>query len=164
MENARFVGVGETLADSGHQTGDLFLFNGLAVGGVVEGLAVHEFHHDIEHVVDFTEVVDADKVRVVQLGHRLGLILEPFAKLPVFAKLAREDLDCHIAFQGLLVRLVDRPHSPLCDESQDIVGGKELMKLLGGGSLELWGEGHRAWKGEKALGRTLFVKKMCLNS
>ncbi len=36
VENACFVGVGETFADSGHQTGDLSLFNGLAVGGVVE--------------------------------------------------------------------------------------------------------------------------------
>ncbi len=101
---------------------------------------------------------------MVQLGHRLGLILEPFAKLHVFTKLAGENLDRHIAFQGLLVRLVDCPHSPLCDEGQDIVGGKEFVKLLGVGSLELWGEGHRAWKCEKALGRTLFVKKMCLNS
>ena len=163
VQDARLMGVGETFADAGHQAGDFVLFNGLAVGGVVERLPVHELHHDIGHVVDFTEIVDADEVRVVEHGHGLGLVLEPPTEVLVLTKFARENLDCHVPLKGLLASLVDCAHSPLRDEGQNIVGRQKFVKFLGARGLELRREGHYGWCCAEVLRRARLVKKMCLN-
>ena len=107
-------------------------------------LPVHELHDDVGHAVDLAEVVDADEVRVVELGHGLGLGLEAAAEVLRRRRTRGEDLDGDVAVEGVLAGLVDGPHAALGDEGVDVVGGQEFLDFGGVGGLEQGLGGHEA--------------------
>ena len=49
-----------------------------------------ELHHNVEHPIDISEVVNGDEVGMVEAGHSLCLSLEGCPELGVVAKYARE--------------------------------------------------------------------------
>ena len=89
VKNACLVGVSEAFADSGNKTDNFLFLDDLAMEGFMEGFSIHELHDDVEHVVDLPEVINADKVGMVQLGHGLGLVFEPPAEVVVLPEFAR---------------------------------------------------------------------------
>ena len=67
---------------------------------------------DEADVIDMAERVDLDDVRVVQLGHRPRLGLEPLQIRRLGEEVGAEDLEGHRPVQAELPRQVDIPHPP----------------------------------------------------
>ena len=73
--------------------------------------AVHELHHQIGVSTGLAEVVDADNVRVAELGQGAGLALEALAEGRVFIGLRGQDLERHESVEARLSSLVNRAHA-----------------------------------------------------
>ena len=94
--------------------------------GVIEGFALHILHNDEEHAVDIAEVINPDKIRVIEAGHGLGLGLglEGFTKVLIGSELTGKNFDRNGPVEGFLECLVDRSHSAFGDKSFNLVGRK----------------------------------------
>ena len=93
----------------------------LALQDRAEVVALDVLQHEVEPAVDLAEVVDADDVRVVEVGLDLGLATEPRAEGRVLAQVAREDLDRDAAVEPLLDREVDTAHPAAADLLDDLI-------------------------------------------
>ena len=60
-------------------------------------------------------------VRVLQLGDRLRLALEPLAVAPVLAEAIRQNLDRHLAVETRVAGTVDLAHAALTGQRHDLV-------------------------------------------
>ena len=131
VDDAVFVGVGESAADGGDEADHFRRVDRLAMGRVIDRLPGHELHHDVKHPVDFAEVIHADEVRVIEAGHRLGLGLEALAKRSVLAEFHRQDFQRDRPIQRLLHRAIDGTHASGRDEALDFIP-REKRREVGG--------------------------------
>ncbi len=99
-----------------YHTQRIILLHLAPVGRVEERLPGHIFHDDVEHPPDFTEVINSDQVRMIQLGHRLRFGFEALAEFLVGRKLTRQDLDRSHAVERALGGFVNRPHTSAGDQ------------------------------------------------
>lgn len=142
VDDAATVCVGEATGDGGDEVESDGWVDGLLMGRVIEGLSLHELHDNIEHSLNVAEVVDRDKVGVIEAGHRLGLGFKRGAELGVIAELAGEDFDGDVAIEGFLACFINRAHTALGDECFEHVGGEEGRQLLKSGRDK---SGGRRW-------------------
>lgn len=124
------VGVGKSAADADDEFAGGGLVDGLAVAGVVEGLAVDQLHDDVGHAIGLSKVVDANEVGVVELGHGAGLGLELFAESWV-VEFAGQELDGDGPIEGNLVGTIDGAHPAGGDEVGDFVAAEQLTQFFG---------------------------------
>ncbi len=120
-----FVGVGQAVANAFDDGDGLDRIDRAVVGGIEERLAVHQLHHDVRHAVGIAKIIDANQVRMIEAGHRLGLAFEGLVELRVLAELARQDLDRDIAVEAPLASPVHGSHPALGDESMELIGRQE---------------------------------------
>jgi hypothetical protein len=80
-----------------------------------------ELHHDVLPVAVCAGVVDADDVRLVQAGRRLGLAPEPSHEAGVARELREQDLDRDRPAEDRVEASVDLGHPALADPSLDAV-------------------------------------------
>ena len=81
------------------------------------------------------EVVDGEDVRVVELGHRLGLALEAGEPLRVLRHLLGQHLDGHIPLEPLVLSPVHHAHSAGADLLDDAVVAECLTNKVCHGCL-----------------------------
>ena len=77
---------------------------------------MYHLHDDVEHAIDFPEIINADEVGVIEFGHAFGLTLKRRAKFKVFTEVARQYLNGYFSIEGLLFGQVNGSHASLCDE------------------------------------------------
>jgi len=83
------------------------------VNEVVQIHPIDIFHDDVVMTARRLAIVkDLNDVRVIQLGHGIGLAFKARFKRRVRPQLRRQQLDRHRPVQGLLDSLVNRAHSP----------------------------------------------------
>ena len=67
------------------------------------------------------DVVKRTNVRVIQLGDRFGLALEPFLALRALGEMRGKDLDGNEAVETRVAGFVDFPHTADANRRQDFV-------------------------------------------
>ena len=55
---------------------------------MVKRNAMYHLHDNVEQAIDFPEIINADEVRVIELGHAFGLTLKRRAEFKVFTEVA----------------------------------------------------------------------------
>ena len=92
---------------------------------LVERGAVDEVHREVVPPVDDPDIVDVDDVRVVEVGRRAGLALEPLDGLlrPLF--LVEEHLDRDLALELRVLRAVDDAHPAAAQLGDDVVAAED---------------------------------------
>ncbi len=89
-----------------------------------QALAVDELHGVIMDPFVAAHAEDRDDMRVVKLGGRLGLNLEPLALFGIDGGRERKDLEGHAPAERELLGLVDDTHPAASDLTQDVVIAK----------------------------------------
>ena len=82
---------------------------------------VDELHDDIFRVPSPAHVVNRHDVGVGQLGHRLGLRVEPPAEILVLGQVAFQYFQRHKAVEPVAFCLVDHRHAPGADALQNLI-------------------------------------------
>ncbi len=91
------------------------------VQDVAQRAAADQRHREVRHAIGKLEVVYGQDVRVVQLGERLRLGLEPLHKAVVLKELWRQRLERDLATERLLHRAVDHRHAAAAQAFDDLV-------------------------------------------
>ncbi len=121
-------GLARFLRDAGHLVG--------------ETAAVHVLQRKIGVAVLFADFVDLNDVRVLELGDRLGLRLEPRHGAGSRDAGRADHLDRHNAVQPRLPGLVDDPHAAAAELPEELVArdlrqGNREIELLSRGEIVL---------------------------
>jgi len=124
VDDSIFVGVGESPTDAGNEAHGFHGIDGDAVGGVMDRLARHELHDEVEHSADLAKVIHADEIGMIEAGHGLGFRLEASSEGCIRTELGRQDFNRHRAIQRPLGRAIDGPHAAGGDEGFDVIAGK----------------------------------------
>ena len=111
----------------------------VAVNHAIKPLAGDQFHDDVGLPMNLPEGIDLRHIRVVQFGGGLGLALEAFHKLGIFAERLEHDLDRHQPAQRFVARPVDGTHATATDEVEqaecaEAGGNGVLVAALGAGN------------------------------
>ena len=104
---------------------------------VGEALSLDVRHREVGESVRFADTIDGDDVRMLQAGRELGFALEARPEAGAHAELGVEHLDGDEALERPLPREVDRGHSSLAEEADDLVfsaegGAHAIESGLGG--------------------------------
>ena len=89
MDDATAVGVAQRLEDLRHKVQRLPPIQAAPPLAhiLLQGDALDQLHDDILHPIRLVHVKDVDDIRMVELSHCLGLIVEPVADLLVLCQL-----------------------------------------------------------------------------
>jgi hypothetical protein len=99
---------------------------------VPERLPLQQFHGDEASPIGLVDFVDGADVRVVQRGRSLGLPLEATEGLRIMGEFVGQELQCDVATQLEVFRLIHNAHAPAADLAQDAVMGNRLPDGLDG--------------------------------
>ena len=91
-------------------------------------LAVDQLHDDPVAAVLLFDVVDLDHRRVVDPGHRLGLVAQPLPRPDVAGKLRQDVLDRHRPLEALVVGAIDRAHTADAQPVLQAIGTDPLRR------------------------------------
>ena len=100
--------------------------------GQIERLALDELHCVVMHAAIAAAGKDGHNVRMVQVGGRLGLVVEAGHLLAVQDRSKRQHFQGHAAVQRHLPRLVDHAHAAAADLPHDrVIAQLPLGRLAG---------------------------------
>ena len=85
-----------------------------------QAAALDELHGIVEHALLLADGEDRYDVRVVQLGDRLGLALEPFHGILVGNACEAEDFEGHFPLERELLGFIDHAHPAPADLADDL--------------------------------------------
>jgi hypothetical protein len=86
--------------------------------------SVDEVHGDPQLAVEFTAVVDADDVRVVQRGDQFSLPVEPGPKLRICRHRGGQDLQGVVAGQSWMRDQIHLAHAAEAERPEDLISGE----------------------------------------
>ena len=132
VDDAPAVGVAQRLEDLTHEVQRLPPIQAAAALAhiLLQGDAFDELHDDVFHAVGLVDVEDVDDVGMVELGHRLGFVVEPVADLLVLCQLRLQDLDGHHPVQPVTFRFVNDRHPARPQDVQDLVSVVEKFTYV----------------------------------
>jgi hypothetical protein len=108
VDDALLVGGIQGGGDLVEQEGDLLRGPGFpALQGLCQGAAFHQAHDQVSTLGVAPVVVERHDVQVLQLGDQLCFTFEAADELGAVGVFGQDDLDCHLAVDGLLAGAVD---------------------------------------------------------
>lgn len=110
---------------------------------VGQRLAFDQLHYQKVGAVVMADVEERADVRVVELGDRPGLALEPRLELGIRGEAGGEDLDRDVALQTGVPGAPDLSHTPRAEGRDDLVGTKA----------ETWRGTHLNWTSARIVAR-----------
>jgi hypothetical protein len=116
----------ERVGDLNAEVEDLLDVHGAAGDGVLERLALEEFHDDEGMAVFFAGIVNRTDIGVIKGGGGLGFALEAFEGGGVAGQGFREEFKGHLALETDVVGTVHDAHTPAAEFVQDAVVGDGL--------------------------------------
>src|SRR3990172_4461158 len=116
------------------------------VDELLEGLPLHELHHDEGAAVVLSDVVDGADVRVVECGCGTGFPLKPVQGFRITPQLVGQNLEGHVPPQAGVLRFVHDAHAAAAELLHDAIVGNRLADQL------CW---NPFWRGRTA-GRLLY--------
>ncbi len=114
LERVRYLGAEPRDLVDGHR---------LAVGQVLERLAVHQLHDQEVATLLLCELVDRADVRVIQRRGRPRLPLEPRQRLGILGQGIGQELERHLPAEDQVLGLVDHAHAAAPELLEDLVVG-----------------------------------------
>jgi hypothetical protein len=134
MDDAVLVGVLNRVADTQKQLEASACIRVLGAGVLGKRLAANQLHRKerlrvsanaaVPHVT-YSGLMDLGDAGVTELSEHFDLLLESLQHV-IACKIAAQDLDRHPSFRLPLLSLVDRPHTPLPQDVDDIVAADPL--------------------------------------
>ena len=121
VDDAPFVGGGETVGDGGADLHDLSRRQRAPADERAQRLAAEELGHGVDDAVLLAEIMDGEDVGVRERGDRAGLALEAGARRFVRGEPGRQDLDRHLAIEREVARAVHLAHAPGAERRDDLV-------------------------------------------
>ena len=124
VDDAEIVGLEEGTADLNEQLVHPLRRDRPALKGMCQIFAPDELHDDKERfVLELAEIVELDRIRVVEIDDRLTLAMEASDELRIVGQLRVQRLDRDLTRRGphLLLGEVDLAHSAFAEELNDAV-------------------------------------------
>ena len=120
VDDAPFVGGGETVGDGGADLHDLSRRQRAPTDERAKRLAAEELGHRVDDAVLLAEIMDGEDVRVRECGDGAGLALEAGARRFVRGEPGRQELDGHLAIEREVARAVHLAHAPGAERCDDL--------------------------------------------
>ena len=94
-------------------------------------LAFDKLHREEAPILDITDLIDGDDVRVVERGGGARFLFEAAKRVGVARQLRTEQLHGDLSLEAAILREVHLAHAAAADEREDLVGSRPSAQRAG---------------------------------